>query len=73
MGVMQLIRGTGIHPGIAIGRIRILKKKKFAVERIRTEDVDAQIRRFEEAGKTAMDQLAELGLRSAANVGRKSP
>ena len=48
-----MMEGLGISPGIVMGRVRLINRKKVEVSarEIREEDVEFEIKRFKEAVK----------------------
>ena len=61
--------GKKIFNGIAIGKIRFYSKAENKVSRTKVEDVDAEITRYEEAKKTASEQLEKLYEKAIVEVG----
>lgn len=57
-----VIEGIGISPGIVMGRVRLINRKKVEVtaREIREEDVAFEIKRFEEAVKKSKNQLLKV-------------
>ena len=46
---MQIYQGKSVFSGIAIGKIRVYKKNERQVKRVKVENPDAEMVRFEEA------------------------
>ena len=46
---MQIYHGKSVFSGIAIGKIRVYKKNERQVKRVKVENPDAGMARFEEA------------------------
>lgn len=57
---MEQYGGTAVSRKIAIGRIFYYEKSQMAVKRMKVSDSEKEIRRFEEARRTAQEQLQEL-------------
>ena len=57
---MELYRGKGVVPGIAIGRLYVFEKGKEQVEKISVADTEAEVVRFQSARGQAMEQLDKL-------------
>ena len=57
---MTVLIGKGVCGGIAFGKLSILKKKKTLVHRTKIENTQEEIKRFENALKTASLQLKAL-------------
>jgi len=57
---MLIIKGAGVSPGIAIGILRFLKKEPVKVRRVKIDDAENEIARFENARDMACSRLGEL-------------
>ncbi|MGF0017569.1 phosphoenolpyruvate--protein phosphotransferase [Sporofaciens sp. SGI.106] len=66
---MNTYTGKSIFKGIAIGRILFYQKAEQAVTRTKIQDTDAEIRRYETATKTAIEQLNVLYEKAVQEVG----
>ncbi len=66
---METYNGKSVFSGIAIGRISVYKKGEQQVKRNKITDVDAEINRFEDAKKTAIEQLQGLYEKALKEVG----
>ena len=66
---MNTYTGKSIFKGIAIGRILFYQKAEQAVTRTKIQDTDAEIRRYEAATKTAIEQLNVLYEKAVQEVG----
>lgn len=66
---MDTYTGKSIFNGIAIGRILFYKKGEQAVTRMKVQDVEAEVARYEMAKQTAMEQLGELYEKAIEEVG----
>ena len=66
---MKIYQGKSVYHGIAVGRIRILKKEKRNVVRSHVEDVEAEIRRKAAAVDETMQQLRQLYDKALQEVG----
>lgn len=66
---MEKINGKSIVNGIAIGKILFYQKGEQAVKRVKVEDTQAEIRRYEEAKDTAVEQLNALYEKAVKEVG----
>lgn len=67
---MEIYNGKSVFGGIAIGRISVYKKGEQQVKRNRITDVDAELSRFEDAKKTAIEQLQGLYNKALKEVGK---
>ena len=56
---MNVFQGKSVLPGIAIGKIRVLKKESEPVKR-RISDSQQEVALFQQACKTAKAQLESL-------------
>ena len=66
---MDTYTGKSIFNGIAIGRILFYKKGEQAVTRVKVQDVEAEVTRYENAKQCAMKQLRELYEKAVDEVG----
>lgn len=66
---MEKVNGKSIVNGIAIGNILFYQKGEQAVKRVKVEDTQAEIRRYEEAKDTAVEQLNGLYEKAVKEVG----
>lgn len=66
---MKIYNGKSVFSGIAIGRISVYKKGEQQVKRNKITDVDAELNRFEDAKKTAIEQLQGLYDKALKEVG----
>jgi len=72
---MTKFSGKGVCGGIAIGKICLFGREKQPVKRMRVEDTDAELARFDAALSEADAALAavyEKALVEVANRGRRS-
>lgn len=73
MGVfMEKYTGKAVYKGIAMGEIIVFRKDDDQVKRYRTEDSDAELKRFNKAKEEAMGQLGELYEKAVKEVGESS-
>ena len=66
---MEKVNGKSIVNGIAIGNILFYRKGEQAVKRIKVEDTQAEIRRYEAAKEVAVEQLNALYEKAVKEVG----
>lgn len=66
---MLTFKGSSVYGGIAIGNLFIFKKTENRIERMRIQDVEKEINRFEEAKQRAMLQLKGLYEKALLEVG----
>ena len=73
---MQIYQGKSVFSGIAIGKIRVYKKNERQVKRVKVENPDAEMARFEEANQKESHSLAfcmkKHAKRSARQMQRSS-
>lgn len=73
MGVfMEKYTGKAVYKGIAMGEIIVFRKDDDQVKRYRTEDSDAELKRFNKAKEEALGQLGELYEKAVKEVGESS-
>lgn len=63
------VKGTGVFGGIAFGKIAFYKRKENMVKRYHIDDVDTEIKRFEAAKLTAIQELKKLYEKALEEVG----
>lgn len=66
---MRIFKGKGVFGGIAIGKISLYKRKQQQIKRVRVEDTESEIGRFEKAKLQAIEELKELYKKALAEVG----
>lgn len=66
---MEKVNGKSIVNGIAIGNILFYKKGEQAVKRVKVEDTQEEIRRYEAAKEIAVEQLNALYEKAVKEVG----
>lgn len=66
---MKVFRGKSVFGGIAIGKISVYKKDEQQVKRVKIEDTDAEIARYQKAKKSAIEQLGQLYEKALREVG----
>lgn len=66
---MQIYQGKSVFSGIAIGKIRVYKKNERQVKRVKVENPDAEMARFEEAKAKGIAQLGVLYEKACKEVG----
>ncbi|NCB93810.1 MAG: phosphoenolpyruvate--protein phosphotransferase [Clostridia bacterium] len=66
---MLTYSGKGIVEGITIGKISVYAKGKQQVQRIKIQDADAELIRFEKAKKRTEKQLQDLHDKAVTEVG----
>lgn len=66
---MRSFNGKGVCGGIAIGRISVLRHSDAKVTRVKITDTAAELERFENARKQAIDELCRLYEKAIPEVG----
>lgn len=69
---MQCFTGKSVYKGIVLGPVVVLKKKDSQVRRRKIEDAASEIRRTEDAGAQAKQQLQKLYDKAVKEVGEAS-
>jgi len=69
--VSQVLSGLGVSPGIAIGEPVVHETRPISTLRITipTEDVEAEVKRFQNAVRTAVERIQENRDRAAQQMG----
>ncbi len=66
---MPTYRGKSVFGGIAIGKIKVIKKENAQVKRYHVENLSGELERFEKAKEVAMLQLQTLYEKALKEVG----
>lgn len=66
---MQIYKGKSVFGGIAIGRISVYQKKEQQVKRVKIEDPDQEMARYEKAKAEGIRQLQGLYDKALKEVG----
>lgn len=66
---MQVYRGKSVFGGIAMGKISVFLKKEHQITRVKIEDTEAELRRFDAAKDVAVEQLQTLYDKACKEVG----
>lgn len=66
---MQIYQGKSVFGGVAIGKIHVYRKGEQQVKRVKTEDSDREMSRYEEAREQAISQLKGLYEKAMKEVG----
>lgn len=69
---MIRLQGKGVSGGVAAGPLYFYRRGNGEIERCEVADTAAELARFEEARKTAMEQLGALYEKALAEVGEES-
>ena len=67
---MITLQGKGVFGGIAIGALHFYNRRKVKIKRVRTEDTEAEIARFEDAKQRAENSLKALYEKALHEVGQ---
>lgn len=66
---MEQLKGKSIFNGIAIGRILFYSQNQQQVKRNKVDDVEAELKRYENAKAKAIEQLQELYAKAVEEAG----
>lgn len=66
---MVTFKGKGVSGGAAMGKVYVFRRDDIMVKREKTGNAENEIRRFEEAKKTALAQLGEVYEKALKEVG----
>ena len=66
---MEQYKGKSIFNGIAIGRIKYYEKNQQVVKRVKIEEPQEEIKRYEEAKEKAIKALNSLYEKALVDVG----
>ena len=66
---MREFLGKSVYKGIALGPVVVLKKQDNLIRRKGIRDIDAEIKRVEDAILTAKEQLKKLYQKAVKEVG----
>ena len=69
---MIVIKGKGVCGGVAFGKLELLIKDTNPVMRIRVDDPQKEVKRFEYAVDRALSQLKRLYEKAVAEVGEEN-
>lgn len=69
---MTVFEGTGVCRGIAIGKIAVYKRTRIRVERKAVTDTEAEINRYENAKRKAVEKLREVYEAAVKEVGEEN-
>lgn len=69
---MEKYFGKSVYKGIALGKTMVLSKSDDTVKRVKVDDVNAELARFEECRKKAKEQLQQLYEKAVVEVGEAS-
>ena len=67
---MIALQGRPICGGIVFGRIFMFEKNERKIPRYNVEDIDRELERFDNARRTAVDELERLYIHAIKNVGQ---
>lgn len=66
---MVTLTGKSVFGGIAIGKIAFYKRNERQIKRLHVDDTENEVKRFEEAKQTAINQLQDLFEKAVKEVG----
>ena len=65
-----MIQGIGVSPGIAIGKVRIIKQEKITVDKYNIDNINEEIKRFEQALEKTIMLIKESYINALKKVGQ---
>jgi phosphotransferase system enzyme I (PtsI) len=70
---MKEFKGISVSPGIAMGKVFLLKEEKFAIPKyaINAKDIKSELGRFSNAINNAIEEIKRLKDKSAAEMGEQ--
>jgi len=68
---MIILKGKSVFGGVEIGKLVFYKRNNGQVKRTHIEDVEAEVKRFEEAKDKAVAQLQELHGKALKDIGEE--
>ncbi len=66
------LKGIGVSPGVAIGRLHFPKERVIDFPLQYSEDIEGEVRRFESSRALAVTQLGELAVKTANTLGKQN-
>ena len=69
---MITLTGKSVFGGVEIGKIAFYKRSNRQIKRKKTEDIQAEVKRFEEAKAKAVEELQELYEKAMRDVGEEN-
>lgn len=69
---MEKYTGKSVYKGIAMGKVMVFSKSDDSVSRMKIEDIEAELTRFDRARETTKQQLQSLYDKAVAEVGEAS-
>ena len=66
---MRVFSGKSVYSAVAIGTISVFERKDLKVGQIRVQDIEAELKRFENAQKIAIQQLKVIYEKALKEVG----
>jgi len=68
-GIMNRLKGKAVYKGVALGKIHILQKQEYEIEKEQIQDVEAELARVLEAKEKAALELQALHDKALEEVG----
>lgn len=69
---MITLTGKSVFGGVEIGKIAFYKRNEGQIKRTHIDDVEAEVKRFEDAKATALCELQELHAKAIKDVGEEN-
>lgn len=67
---MLVLNGKKVSEGISFGKVAFYKRESFGVEKIQIQDVDAELKRLEDAKEVAVGEIQVLYEQSIPKIGQ---
>ncbi len=69
---MVELKGIGVSPGVAVGRLHFPKERVIDYPLQKTDNTEKEIKRFESSRALAVAQLGELAVKTATTLGEQN-
>ena len=69
---MLVCQGKGICDGIAIGKIKLLKKNTENIKRVHIDDIEKELIKFNNARENSKKQLLSLCVEAETDIGKEN-
>ena len=66
---MTTYNGKSVYSAVAVGKISVFKRQEIKVKRTKIENIEAEIKRLEDAKSLAVEQLREIHEKALKEVG----
>ncbi|MDD5796889.1 MAG: phosphoenolpyruvate-utilizing N-terminal domain-containing protein, partial [Oscillospiraceae bacterium] len=66
---MTKFSGKGVYDAVAVGKVSVYKRCNTLVEPVKVQDIEAELDRFENAKKSALEQIGAIYEKALTEVG----